>query len=102
MFLTGLLPATVQENTVKLTHDTYRFADGDFRFYAAALGPRRTIIFRVRTDRDPRQRALEKGIRGPLAAMKLLEPIALWLIAHRDLALLAINPDTEDPDDHPR
>lgn len=50
-----------------LTHKTYRFADGDFRFYVATFGSwadDARIVFRVRVDRDPHERAGEKGIRG--------------------------------------
>jgi len=44
----------------------YKFKDGSFRFYTAQYGSWKNdqiIVFRVRIDRNPNDRALEKGIK---------------------------------------
>jgi hypothetical protein len=44
-----------------------RFRDGEFGFYTAHYGSWANdarVVFRVRTDRNPRERAREKGIQG--------------------------------------
>ena len=46
---------------------TYQFKDGEFKFYYAQYGSMdrdKRIVFRVRVDRDPKERAREKGITG--------------------------------------
>ncbi len=77
-----------------LAHRTYRFADGDFRFYVATFGSwadDARIVFRVRVDRDPRQRAAEKAICGYDRVLPLKlegDYVTRWLISHPGQRLL--------------
>ena len=63
-----------------------KFPDGDFEFYTAHYGSwanDRKIVFRVRSDRDPKERASEKDIKGydriyPAIAIEVLD----WFRSH--------------------
>ncbi len=49
-----------------LEQKTYTFKDGKFKFYTAEYGSwanDKRIVFRVRADRNPRERAIEKNIK---------------------------------------
>ena len=82
--------------TQLLAHRTFRFADGDFRFYVASFGSWANdahIVFRVRIDRDPHERAAEKAIRGYDRVLPLKlegDLVARWLISHPDQRLLEV------------
>lgn len=60
-------------------HKTYPFVDGHFSFWAAER-PEGTSVFRVRSDRAPRARQDEKGIRGRIRPARASE-IACWCLA---------------------
>lgn len=70
------------------TDRTLRFRDGELAFYTAEFGSWAAdarIVFRVRADRDPRERAAEKGIRSfDRIVPSTRRQIARWLISHPD------------------
>ena len=85
----------------------YSFGDGDFILVAATYGSQHNdarIIFRVRTDRNPHERATEKGVIGydrliPADA----EQIEAWLDSHPDYAPTSFyETDTPQSANYPR
>ncbi len=69
----------------------YLFKDGDFTFWTATYGSWQKdarVVFRVRSDNEPRKRAAEKGIRFyDRVVPSWPDDIAAWLIGHPDDAL---------------
>ena len=69
------------------THTPIAFPDGDFRLFCASFGSAygdARKVFRVRVDRDPHERAAEKGIRGYDRIVAVLDPelIEAWVASH--------------------
>ena len=59
------------------THAPIAFPDGEFRLFCASFGSAygdARKVFRVRVDRDPHERAAEKGIRGYDRIVAVLDP----------------------------
>jgi len=73
------------------TDRTLGFGDGRFRFRTAAYGSwagDARIVFRVRADRDPQERAAEKGIRHfDALRISTRREIGRWLISHPDFPI---------------
>lgn len=71
---------------------THRFHDGAYSFWTAYYGSRYNdarVVFRVRDGRIPRERAVEKGIRGwDQILPAFLFEIDEWLKGHEDYPLL--------------
>ena len=69
-----------------IAHRTLRFPDGRFTLYTAQYGSwtnDQRIVFRVRVDRDPHERAGEKGIRDfDRLVPASTQEIAWWLESH--------------------
>ena len=58
-------------------HTPIAFPDGEFRLFCAMFGSAygdARKVFRVRVDRDPHERAAEKGIRGYDRIVAVLDP----------------------------
>lgn len=70
----------------------YRFSDGQFEFYTAYYGSWARdirIVFRVRIDRDPKQRAKEKGIENYDRIIPSTEAeTAHWFRTHPDYPVM--------------
>ena len=62
------------------------FQDGEFSFYTALYGSwanDQKIVFRVRADRDPKERAKEKEIKGwDRIVPATNDEIQAWLASH--------------------
>lgn len=66
----------------------FRFRDGRFSFWEAVF-ERHVIVFRVREDRDPRERALEKGYPQDIPIQGASpDHIQAWLNGHPDYPVL--------------
>jgi len=70
------------------THAPIAFPDGEFRLFCASFGSAygdARKVFRVRVDRDPHERAAEKGIRGydRIVAVGIRGDLRLLGRAHR-------------------
>jgi hypothetical protein len=75
---------------------TYQFKDGEFKFYYAQYGSMdrdKRIVFRVRVDRDPKERAREKGIAGWDRIIQVWEGqewmIEQWFATHQGMESIA-------------
>ena len=74
-----------------------KFKDGNFTFYTAhyaSWARDARIVFRVREDTTPAQRAEEKEIQYYDRLLKSTpEEIIMWLESHRDYNILGGSPD---------
>jgi len=91
------------------THAPIAFPDGEFRLFCASFGSAygdARKVFRVRVDRDPHERAAEKGIRGYDRIVAVLDPelIGAWVASHpgrEPRGLPAPRPDSCDACERP-
>ncbi len=67
----------------------FRFRDGWFTFWMVPADERRVALFRVREDRTPVERAIEKGYpRGIPIQPAPSELIWVWFVTHPDYPVL--------------
>lgn len=74
------------------------FADGEFRFFTAELGSAQgdaVIVFRVRIDREPKERAKEKKIYGKIRTAFQYE-IYRWFQTHPEPVLQYLHPELHE------
>ncbi len=70
------------------TPRTFRFPDGAFRFFTALFGSAygdASVVIRVREDREPAERAREKGLHGFDRVVPALDAeVEAWFDSHAD------------------
>lgn len=80
-----------------LDRHVYVFLDGAFRFYTVCYGSHmndQRLIFRVRTDRMPNDRAAEKGFRNYDRIIPSTESeVATWFKNHPDMRVIRAGED---------